>query len=138
MSSAAVQQALHVPASPYWSSCNAQAGQALSPDEMIPSLQLLPDLIANYRVLLYNGNFDMNCGASGTETYLNNLLPSEYGSARRKQWVDSAGHIAGYYKNVTQNLAHVIVFGAGHMVPMYQPANAYTMIMKVLNNEPWL
>jgi hypothetical protein len=56
-----------------WEACGAAASAGLHSDEMIPVGHLLPGLLSQMRVLLYNGQFDLNCGVPGTVTYLRQL-----------------------------------------------------------------
>ena len=68
----ATQSAIFASNSPnYWRSCGAQPGLG---DDIPKSLKpLMADLIANYRVLVYNGQFDLICNLIGTEKYLDTL-----------------------------------------------------------------
>jgi len=43
------------------------AGNALNDDEQQSVLHLLPNLIANYRVMIYTGNMDLNCNIAGVD-----------------------------------------------------------------------
>ena len=52
----------------YWSACSAEVGKRLRADEMKDASPLLINLLDKYqyRVVLYNGQFDLNCGSIGT------------------------------------------------------------------------
>jgi len=136
----ALQTALHLPSSIVWEQCNDDVAVGLSIDEMIPSVQLLPTLFENYRVILYNGQFDLNCGAVGTEKYLRKLLGDDiFMKAEKRFWKDEndEGRMAGYVRDFTEKLSFVIVSGAGHMVPQTQGKHALNLLTKMINNQPF-
>lgn len=87
------------------------------------------ELLANYRMLIYNGQLDIICAYPMMVNYLKNLPfngAAEYRTADRYIfYVD--GEIAGYFKLVN-NLLEVLIRDAGHMVPRDQPKWAYVMI----------
>lgn len=87
------------------------------------------ELLANYRMLIYNGQLDIICAYPMMVNYLKNLPfngAAEYKTADRYIfYVD--GEIAGYFKLVN-NLLEVLIRDAGHMVPRDQPKWAYVMI----------
>ncbi|XP_055533044.1 vitellogenic carboxypeptidase-like [Wyeomyia smithii] len=87
------------------------------------------ELLAKYRMLIYNGQLDIICSYPMMVNYLKNLPfngADEYKSAKRYIFgVD--GEIAGYFKLVN-NLLEVLIRDAGHMVPRDQPKWAYVMI----------
>ena len=92
---------------------------------------ILADLLNHYKVLIYNGQFDVIIPYSLTENYLMNLDwygAQEYKKAIRKHWwVDE--ELAGYSKTVG-NLTEVMVRNAGHMVPEDQPKWAFDLITR--------
>ena len=75
----AVRRALHVPASLGRSlvrdgnQLNTTRGLWLGDDNARSTLALYPNLIANLRVLVYNGNFDVVCNHLGTERFMASL-----------------------------------------------------------------
>ncbi|XP_044731481.1 venom serine carboxypeptidase [Chrysoperla carnea] len=96
-------------------------------------------LLANYRVLIYNGQLDIIVAYPLTVNYLKNLNfngANEYKTAPRKLWyVDS--ELAGYVKTAG-NLTEVLVRNAGHMVPTDQPKWALDLISRFVANKPFV
>jgi carboxypeptidase C (cathepsin A) len=124
-----------------YSSCSDEAGEALAKDEMMPSVQLLPRLIASLdQVMIYEGIFDLNCGVAGAENWLTNMLPSgQFDAAPRYLWLDPADSevVRGYVKPLSASLTFVVVQGAGHMVPKTQPQAALDMLGHLLSGTPF-
>ena len=110
-----------------------------------------PRLIANLRVLVYNGNFDVSCNFLGTETMLSGLggwfedeqLGAAYTKAwgaRERRWFTLHSQMAGYWRHVplpttlaSGELTHVIVQGAGHLAPRDQPERVTAMLGRFLS-----
>lgn len=108
-------------------------------------VSLAPELVtlleAKYRVLLYNGQFDVIIGAPLTERFLQ-VLPwsglEAYKAAPRMVWRINATSpdVAGYVRQAGV-LTQVIVRDAGHLVPADQPQRAYDMITHFVDNLPY-
>lgn len=142
LNAAAVQQALGLPFvnANAWAECSGAVAAALATDEMKDAVQLLPNLLANTRVMLYNGNFDLNCGVTGTEAYLQAMQwpgLSAYKAAPKQQWRYAATNATAGYVRQALTLTQVVVMHAGHMVPKTQPAHSYDMITRFINQQPW-
>jgi len=141
LSSPAVQKALGLVNPPKaYESCSMAAGVALSEDEMQPAVQLMPYLVRNIKqVLIYEGIFDMNCGAAGAEKWISNTFPSLVSSAPRYLWLDDSGDqsVSGYVTPLAPGFNLVVVQDAGHMVPKTQPARAADMITRFLKGEAY-
>ncbi|KAM9965524.1 hypothetical protein ACTFIW_005342 [Dictyostelium discoideum] len=103
--------------------------------------QLFPTILDNIKVILYNGQFDFIVGPSLTETMIRTIewegiqpflespkiiwkIPSDN--------VDVAGFVRQW-----NSFTQVVVRQAGHMVPLDQPARAFDMIDRFINNEPF-
>jgi len=102
---------------------------------------LLPTLLDNYKMMFYNGQFDFIVGPTLTEAFLQTIpwggIPG-YLAVDRSIWKVNANdvEVAGYvrqYKSLTQ----VMVRGAGHILPYDQPARAFDMINRFINNLPF-
>lgn len=129
---------LHVGDRRYWG-YNSTVEQHLIPDWMRSVANILPTLLENYKVLIYNGNLDIILGPAQTETFLRGLRWSgqhEYLRAPKQIWVGADGRPAGYVHNVN-NFTHVVILRAGHMVPSDQPVNARDMITRFVNSQPF-
>lgn len=145
------------------------------------------------RVLIYNGQFDLNVGYVGTTKYLRQLdWPGRdaFNSAKKQVWMVDVGAyeeavasqttpgqggkhkrtskgskrdkqggggggkgmsmmmgggggggegtptVGGYF-HTAFNLTSIMVIGAGHMMPMNQPAFAFDLLDRFLNNKPF-
>jgi len=86
-------------------------------------------LLEHYKVLIYDGNFDIICNHSGVLDLVNDLKWSaadKYDNARRTTYKYN-NDLVGYLKKA-DNLHLLLVRNAGHMVPLSQPAWAQQMI----------
>jgi len=117
-----------------WTMCGDDAYFGLMGDIEQSVANLLPDLLANYPVMNYNGNMDLICNYLGTNEWTQNIgWPGQqaYNTAANHTWsVD--GKAAGYYKN-GGNLTHLIVYGAGHMAPFSQPKSTQNMLYSFIS-----
>jgi carboxypeptidase C (cathepsin A) len=98
------------------------------------------DLIAKYRILIYSGDTDACIPQYGSEEWTREL-----GYPVKKPWrpwmsphlsrkgEQRAGYVIDY--DTPTNFKFVTIQGAGHLVPMYKPHFALTMITKFINNE---
>jgi len=101
--------------------------EALKSDFVLPVMEQLETLVSKgYNVTLYNGQMDGTvCNHMGNALILENLKwrgRVEFSQTRQTIWRLSDENAIGY-KRVTKNLAFVIIFNAGHLVPMNQPKN---------------
>ncbi|KAL3269548.1 hypothetical protein HHI36_008613 [Cryptolaemus montrouzieri] len=131
-----VRKAIHVGNATFHNGDEVEA--ALDVDFMKSVVHLLPDLLDNYRVLLYSGQVDIIVAYPLTINYLQKLnfsAAAEYKTAKRNTWyVDK--NIAGFVK-VAGNLTDLLVRDAGHMVPTDQPAWAFDLINRFTRNIPF-
>ncbi|CAJ0634832.1 302_t:CDS:10 [Entrophospora sp. SA101] len=103
-----------------WVECNGGVGRLFNDDVSPPSL--LPDLLKNINVLLYNGDQDFVCNVNGIRDMISNL-----------EWNGSKGFMNNtakpWYINdeivgeVTseRNLTYAVIYKASHMVPYDAP-----------------
>jgi len=129
-----VQAALHVTAANVndWSVC---AGIGYS-KTAATVLNLYPNLIKNYKVLVYSGDVDACVPYNGSEDWVRNLgYPV---SDAWRPWLVN-DQVAGYVTSYTA--AHpfqfITVKGAGHMVPQYTPQPALEMISRWIKGTPF-
>jgi len=102
---------------------------ALNNDIMFSVAGVIPNLLDNIPVLLYQGQFDWKDGVSSNSVWIDQLDwhgNNEFHYAPKNVWTVN-GVPAGWIKSY-QNLTQIIINGAGHMAPMNQPASAYSMI----------
>ena len=91
-------------------------------------------------ILIYSGMEDFICNYMTSEMWMRKLkwpLASGWQQAEEVEWRVN-GTVAGYYKKY-RNLHLLKIKNAGHLVPMDQPFNALTMIMRFiyLENETY-
>jgi len=118
--------------------CNDPAGNAMVNDIAKSVKYLFPALLENYRVLLYNGQYDLEIALTTSEAWISTIpWTGQYGylNADRVVW-NNAGNVAGFVRSY-DTLTQLIVVGAGHMVPMNVPANAQNMVTRFIENIPW-
>jgi carboxypeptidase C (cathepsin A) len=119
----------------------------------------------NYHVVIYNGNYDLDCNIAGTLKWLKDVRwPGAQAFANatvtagsRRTWrlppvkpgrnkagdrndnasAAAAAAVAGYCVEV-DNLSQVVVLNAGHMVPLNQPRAAFMLLTNALKalNKP--
>jgi len=98
-------------------------------DFMRSSKEDIEFLLEQYKILIYDGNFDIICNHSGVLDLINDLNwsgASDYKTATRKAY-RYGDELVGYLKTA-QNLHLLLVRNAGHMVPLSQPPWAQQMI----------
>jgi carboxypeptidase C (cathepsin A) len=98
---------------------------------------MLPFILENtsYRVLVYNGQFDLRCGAMGTSEWMRLMLWSGragFNYADQQVFVDSQNKTVGVFKGY-KNLTQLIVYNSGHMVPHDQGPASLEMLRRFIN-----
>lgn len=136
--------------------CSGKVDKALAADIMKSVVYLVPDLLDNLPILLYQGAFDAQDGPATQEAWLQNLpWPGRIGFRDTRRWLWRAkssgavphfhipdildeqvdlggvGRVLGYWKEWDM-LTHVVIRDAGHMVPRDDPLTSQAMI------ESWL
>lgn len=128
------RRAIHVGSRPY--NAGDKVEDHLKLDVMNTIVPWLSELLAHYRVAIYNGQLDIIVAYPLTINYLNKLSfvnSTVYHNAPRYIWkVD--GEIAGYAKEAG-NLVEVLVRNAGHMVPLDQPKWALDLISRLTHTK---
>eukprot|EP01102_Stenamoeba_stenopodia_P016417 TRINITY_DN5740_c0_g1_i3.p1 TRINITY_DN5740_c0_g1~~TRINITY_DN5740_c0_g1_i3.p1 ORF type:complete len:472 (+),score=127.60 TRINITY_DN5740_c0_g1_i3:47-1462(+) len=122
-----------------WTFESQEVYRAFDNDEQQSVLYLLPNLIENYRVLIYTGNMDLNCNLLGVEGYLAELEWPDYinfYNSQQFKWRVDKSDLAGYAKNYG-NFTTVIVRNSGHEVPFFQPKNSLDMINRFIYGIPF-
>jgi carboxypeptidase C (cathepsin A) len=121
-----------------WTFLSSTASNALNADEQQSVLHLLPDLIHNYKLMLYVGNLDLNCNVEGIQNYLPHMgwkgYPEYYKTTSQKWWTNNQQTLAGYVKSY-QNFTFTVVRNSGHEVPFFQPVSAQDMIRKWIKGQ---
>ncbi|KAL0479222.1 serine carboxypeptidase-like protein [Acrasis kona] len=131
-----VRSALHAPSvdtkAKYTCCSKTVVYMHLKYDILISLKHLIPYLMNHTRILLYNGNFDLQDGPVGTEHYLHTLDLPGYKTLKRDLWFDG-NQVAGYVQSIG-NLTFVTVHGAGHFVPTDQPKTSQDLIRRFTRN----
>jgi carboxypeptidase C (cathepsin A) len=130
-----VQATLHV--NKKWEMCSNIVHQEMSKDWWSRQDYLVPDILAaGVGVNIYDGIDGYICNFIGQTMWTNQLNwphQQDFLNSPREIWYVNE-LIAGYRQNA-YNLSMIAVNNAGHMVPMDQPANAFDMFTRILNNE---
>jgi len=132
LNKASVQSQLHV--NQKWLGCATAPFIALESDEQLSTEELIPDLLASYQVMNYNGNYDLICNWYGTWWWTNTVeypQQQQYINAKNNTWVvDNTS--AGFWR-YAGNFTHIIVLNAGHMSPFNQPKNTQDMLYRFIS-----
>ncbi|XVE85407.1 hypothetical protein DITRI_Ditri17bG0088800 [Diplodiscus trichospermus] len=126
---AEVKKALGVNQSMVYEECSDVVGAALHEDVMKSVKYMVEFLVKKSKVLLYQGLYDLKDGVVSTEAWMKTMEwegIKEFLVADRVVWKVN-GELAGYVQK-WQSLTHVVVSGAGHLLPADQPLNAQAMI----------
>lgn len=120
-----VLEALHVSPGKRtgWTECNGAVGSAFRAAHSKPSIQILPDLIAEVPTVLFSGAEDLICNHIGTEELISNMhwnggkgFELSAGTwAPRRDWTFE-GKPAGFWQEA-RNLTYVLFYNSSHMVP---------------------
>lgn len=124
-----VRAALRVaPAAKPWHDTSKRVAYLLELGEQNSAARFYPRLFETIDVLIYNGIYDMDCNFMGTDRWIGALdwsTRDEFLSTPWTPWkVDGA--VAGHIRSAGR-LTQVRVAGAGHLVPMDQPARALAL-----------
>ena len=129
LSSKEVKKALGANVSITWEECSDVVGEALHEDVMKSVKFMVEFLVKKTKVVLYQGQFDLRDGVVSTEAWMKTMNWEEidnFQAAQRKVW-EVNGELAGYVQK-WGSLSHVVVSGAGHLVPTDQSVNSQIMI----------
>ncbi|XLU57203.1 hypothetical protein S245_051851, partial [Arachis hypogaea] len=103
--------------------------RVLHADVMKSVKYMVEDLVRNTRVLLYQGQHDIQDGVVQVEAWVKTKKWEEiedFLNAERKIWKVN-GELAGYVQQ-WKSLTNVVVLGAGHLLPSDQPMTSQAMI----------
>jgi len=120
------RQAIHTGSVPYFD-YNRTVEVNLVDDWMRGVMPFVDVLIDNYKMMVYNGNYDIILGPAASEMAYREIRWSgaeEYKRAKKSVWSfkkrNGEMDLAGYARSV-KNFRQVMVRDAGHMVPAFQP-----------------
>lgn len=124
-----VKEALGVAKGVVWEECSETVGIILHDDVMKSVKFMLEELVRKSRVLLYQGIYDLRDGVVSTEAWMKEMEwdgLENFLKAERKVWTVNR-ELAGYVQR-WGSLSHVVVSGAGHLVPADQGQSSQEMI----------
>lgn len=106
-----------------WQECSGRVHSSLQAKKSAPAVNLLPSLLNELPIILFNGNRDIICNYLGTEGFIKTLTwggaTGFSGDVDVLDWVHD-DNLAGYVKS-ERNLTFINVFDASHMVPFDKP-----------------
>jgi len=130
------RKAIHVGNRPFGSQSGA-VYNSMRDDFMRSERDILEFLLDNYRVLIYDGNFDIICNHYG----IKDMFKSMTTWSGREAYLTTESKVyrvgmetAGYLKSVG-NLRQFVMRNAGHMVPWSEPKYAQDMFEKFLDGS---
>jgi len=112
--------------------CNSEVANYLTEDQMqsvAPQFSALLD--KGYKVILFNGNFDLTIPVQATEIFADSVPwqgQEGYRRTNRTIWTENQ-ETAGFWRQY-KNFNQVVVYNAGHMATMDQPFNVLMMVNK--------
>ncbi|XP_075635857.1 serine carboxypeptidase-like 50 [Castanea sativa] len=128
-----VRKALGLNTSKIYDLCSNDVATALHDDFMKSVKFMVEILVKKSKVLLYQGHFDLRDSVLSTEAWVKTIKwegLNQFLMANRKVWRVN-GELAGYVQK-WGNLSHVVVLGAGHLVPTDQAVSSQAMM------EDWI
>uniref|UniRef100_A0A5B6ZX79 Carboxypeptidase n=1 Tax=Davidia involucrata TaxID=16924 RepID=A0A5B6ZX79_DAVIN len=129
LGNAEVKKALGVNESMVYDQCSDIVNSAFHEDVMKSVKYMVEYLVKKSKVLLYQGQCDLKETVVSTEAWIKTMEWEGIGKfleAERKVWKVN-GALAGYVQK-WGSLSHVVVLGAGHLVPADQALNSQAMI----------
>ncbi|KAJ3695274.1 hypothetical protein LUZ60_000651 [Juncus effusus] len=124
-----VQEVLGVPKTVYWEECSDEVSQAMHEDVMKSVKYMVEELVRRTRVLLYQGIYDLQDGVVTTEAWVREMEwegLEGFLEAERKVWKVNR-ELLGYVQRF-ESLSHVVISGAGHLVPADKGWSSQMMI----------
>jgi len=134
-----VRAALHVD-NRTWATGSGPVYEHLKADVMQSTKNLFPDLLAHYRVMLYQGQFDTQDGVPASEVWIDTIdWPGRdnYLKTNRTVWRNPTTKAVAGFATQYGPLSEVVVLAAGHLVPMDQPENSLDLIRRFVRNVPF-
>lgn len=130
-----VKNAIHAKVDWQFADANSTVADNLMDDLEADVTALFPELIEEYRMLFYTGNFDMSCGYTGTEQILQSWnYEQKWRGLIRKVWTmeQPAGTgdlplTLGFVKGI-DGLSQIVIPDSGHQVPVSKPMVSLLMI----------
>lgn len=119
-----------------WKECSGKVGRYFTARNSKPSVYLIPSLLEEIEIVLFNGNRDIICNYLGTESFIKKMTwNGKQGFSEENEAIDWIydGNTAGYIKS-ERNLTFVNVFDASHMVPFDKPEISRSLMDLITGN----
>lgn len=117
-----------------WMECNGAVSSNFRARNSVPSVQFIPELLAQVPITLFSGDRDLICNHVGTESLIDSMhwnggkgfemSPGVW--APRRDWTFE-GEPAGTYQEA-RNLTYVVFYNSSHMVPFDYPRRTRDML----------
>ena len=145
-----VRRALHVSEStPAWVDVNNIVAGKFETGEMNSMVKFIGDILSNssIRVLVYEGELDGGCGPGGANSWLRKMesrywpIGESFINAPYRPWYIGgvrSGQFRTYPVGATigsAQLTETVFYNAGHLVPMDQPENAFSMFNQFIGTK---
>jgi len=122
-----------------WNECNNQINSNYNAggDYRHDVVPLYNNILShNVNLLIYSGNDDLVCAYVGSRYWIDNELNHSLRGEALTEWNSWLvnGEVGGWYQ-AWKKFTFLVVRDAGHEVPEYQPARAYAMFRRFLNNN---
>ncbi|KAG1234227.1 hypothetical protein G6F68_002775 [Rhizopus microsporus] len=120
-----------------WKECTSLVSIELNGDESRSSYYLLPDILEEIPVLLYNGEYDLVCNTLGIEYLIGNMTwngSKGFKKGTKKEEWKVNDKLAGYVTR-DRNLTYVMIKDGSHMVPYDKPTECLDMINRFIQVE---
>ncbi|QPG74794.1 hypothetical protein FOA43_002128 [Brettanomyces nanus] len=119
-----VHKSLNLKHEKEWTECNNRVSSLFSPKKSAKAFDLLPNLLTEVPVMLFNGDKDIICNYMGTEMMIEKLDigGGQMGFSNESETWDwtYSGNSVGSVRN-EMNLTYVRVYNSSHMVPYDLP-----------------
>ncbi|CUM64177.1 uncharacterized protein PRCAT00001770001 [Priceomyces carsonii] len=130
-----VMEDLNIAHKAKWMECSGKVSRNLDSNP-VPSIYLLPKILSEIPIVLFNGNRDIICNYLGTENLIKRLeWNGKVGFSEDTEamnWIYD-NKTAGYIKS-ERNLTFINVFDSSHMVPFDKPDVSRSLIDIITGN----
>ncbi|GAA5835285.1 hypothetical protein JCM11251_006669 [Rhodosporidiobolus azoricus] len=116
-----------------WTQCSSAVSSKFWTPNSVPSVMLLPSLLEQIPIVLYNGDQDLMCAGVGVEKMIAAMEwngAKGFNGSEPIDWTVN-GDFAGLW-TTARNLTYVEFFNASHMVPMDKPLAAHDMLLRFM------
>lgn len=119
-----VQKSLNIIHEKKWAECDEHTSMLFSPRKSVKSFELIPQLLADIPIMLFNGDKDIICNHLGTEMMIQEMIigNEQKGFSNNSHyinWIQDGIHVGNVRSEM--NLTYVRVFNSSHMVPYDLP-----------------